>query len=338
MTSRIPILSALAVVVLLVRPSAQEPAAGAFAGWLAGVRSEAVSRGISARTVDAALAGIDVLPVVVERDRDQPELKLTLDQYLKRRLTRDLTNTGRTMMKRHAGLLARVAARYGVEAPVTAAIWGLESNYGRFSGTRPTVATLVTLAYDRHRPALFREELFAALKVLDRGDIDTGRMKGSWAGAMGQPQFMPSSYLEFAVDFDGDRRADIWSSPADVFASIANYLAVHGWVGGQRWGRAVRMDRATAARVAGRITLRPAASCQALRDLSMPQKLSWWKQLGVKTAAGRALPSGDVLASLLVIDGRRYLVYANYEALLSYNCAHAYAFSVTSLADRLARR
>ena len=213
------------------------------------MRSEAAARGIREETLALALSGVEPLPVVVERDQQQPEFKLSLDAYLKRRLTKATVRTARAQHDRHRALLRRIQRAYGVDPATLVAVWGLESNFGRFSGVRPTIATLATLVYEPRRSQYFREELFQALAILDWGDIDVARMRGSWAGAMGQPQFMPSSYTRFAVDFDGDGRRDIWSSPPDVFASIANFLKAHGWVPGVRWGREVRVPRAAEARL-----------------------------------------------------------------------------------------
>jgi membrane-bound lytic murein transglycosylase B len=321
---------------LSVSASGQEAPAVPFAEWLAGVRAEGLARGISARTLDQALAGVEHLPVVLERDRTQPELKLSLKQYLDRRVTTRMVTKGREMARRHAALLKRVSDAFGVPSAVIVAIWGQESNYGAFQGTRPVVSALATLAYDPRRPSLFREELLSALTILDRGDIALNRLTGSWAGAMGQPQFMPSSYLKFAVDFDGDTRRDIWGSPADIFASIANYLKEHGWIADLRWGRPVRVDKKTAALLADRTSRVIEDRCEAKRTISEPLPYTEWTSLGVKAAEGGPLPKTDVGGSLLLIDGQYFLVTANYLALLDYNCAHNYTLSVARLADRIA--
>ena len=305
-----------------------------FDQWLAALRTEALARGISERTVAAALDGLEPLPVVVERDRTQAETTLTIDQYLKRRLTTRLVRTARQMAARHRTLLARVSADYGVPAPIIVAIWGLESNFGRFTGTRPTIASLATLAYDGRR-TLFREELFSALRIIDEEGIPVGDLKGSWAGAMGQAQFMPSSYLEHAVDHDKDGRRNIWTSLPDVFASMANYLKANGWVTGVRWGREVSLSKTVAERVAASVPPRGTGPCQAVQMLSEPRPVSEWRQLGVRLAGGSALPVSEISASLVRLDRRSYLVYQNYETLLAYNCAHPYALSVAMLADRI---
>jgi membrane-bound lytic murein transglycosylase B len=238
------------------------------------------------------------------------------------------------MLVRHRALLGTVGDRYGVSPQIIVSVWGLESNFGRFTGVRPTVAALATLAWDPRRSAFFRGELFDALEILNRGDIDLPEMRGSWAGAMGQPQFMPSSYLEFAQDFDGDGRRDIWSSSADVFASIANYLHRHGWSTGQTWGHEVRVSGEAARRIAERVARRE-GTCQAARDMTIALPLSQWQQLGVRLPGGKALPAGADEAALVAGAKRQFLVYQNYDALLAYNCAHSYALSVTLLADRM---
>jgi membrane-bound lytic murein transglycosylase B len=211
----------------------------------------------------------------------------------------------------------------------------MESNFGRFSGVRPTVPALATLAWDPRRAAFFRGELFNALEILDRGDIDLGRLKGSWAGAMGQVQFMPSSYLKFAEDFDGDGKRDIWSTPGDVFASIANYLKGHGWAADQDWGREVKVTPEAAKRIARDVAPR-SGSCQATRNMSVALPTSRWAELGVRLPKGQALPKGDAPASLVSGTARHFLVNTNYDAILEYNCAHSYAITVGLLGDAIA--
>jgi membrane-bound lytic murein transglycosylase B len=303
-----------------------------FSEWLAGVRAEALARGIRQEVVEEALGQIDEpLAESIERDREQPETVLPLEAYIAARVRASTVRTGRQMLQRHRALLARVSKTYGVPAPVIVALWGIESNFGRLTGAEPTVPVLTTLAWDPRRADFFRKELFDALDILNRGEIELKQMRGSWAGAMGQLQFMPSSYLEYAVDFDGDGRRDIWGSPADIFASIANYLNKHGWVRGQRWGREVTVPRARDIDVPRRD-----GSCQAMRDMSVALPLSEWQRLGVRLPHGRPLTQASVAAFLLSGSSRSFLLYDNYDALLAYNCAHAYALSVALLADRIA--
>ncbi len=320
-----------------VQPAPQDSASRpSFAEWIEGVRSEAVARGYRKELVDEALAGVEEpMPVVIERDRTQAETVLSIETYITRQLTARRVRTGREMLAKHKATLDKVEATYGVPARIIGGIWGMESNFGRFSGVRPTIAALATLAWDPRRATYFRRELFNALEILNRGDIDLPRLKGSWAGAMGQPQFMPSSYLQFAEDFDGDGRRDIWTTPDDVFASIANYLKGHGWTPGRPWGREVKVSKEVASRIAGTVARRT-GSCQATRDMTVQLPLAEWQSLGVRTLNGAALPKADIPAALVSGSSRHFLVYSNYDALLEYNCAHAYALSVAMLGDRLA--
>lgn len=307
-----------------------------FSEWLDAVRSEAVSRGIRQEVVDEALANIaEPMSVVLERDRTQAETVLSIERYLSRQLTATRIREGRQKLAAHAATLNKVSGTYGVPATIIGAIWGMESNFGRFTGVRPTIAALATLAWDPRRASYFRGELFNALQIVNRGDIDLPQLKGSWAGAMGQPQFMPSSYLQFAEDFDGDGRRDIWNTPDDVFASIANYLKGHGWTPGQPWGREVSVSALEARHIAGTVARR-AGSCQATRDMTVVLPVTEWQVLGVRTMAGGVLPTSAPDGALVSGSTRHFLVYANYDVLLQYNCAHAYALSVAILGDRLA--
>jgi membrane-bound lytic murein transglycosylase B len=308
-----------------------------FSEWLDGVRAEALSRGIRQEIVDSALNDVtEPSPVVIERDRAQAESVLSLETYIRRRITTTLVRRGRDAFGRYRPMLERVAAQYGVPTRIIAGIWGIESNFGGFSGIRPTVGALATLAWDPRRATFFRGELLDALEILNRGDIEPARLKGSWAGAMGQPQFMPSSYLQYAEDFDGDGRRDIWGSPGDVFASIANYLRGHGWVSGKAWGREVKITKDVATRLASTLAHRT-GGCQATRDMTVPLPLKEWQQRGVRALDGTALPASDAPASLVSGSSRHFLVYENYDALLAYNCSNAYAVSVVVLGERVAR-
>lgn len=313
----------------------QEETRPSFDEWLAGVRAEALERGIRAEVVDEALANVAApVPVVLERDRSQAELVQPLETYISRRLTASIVNTAREMYAKHKDLLEKISERYGVTPAMLVAVWGAESNFGRFSGTYQTVPALTTLAYDPRRATLFRKELFDALEILNRGDVPLAQMRGSWAGAMGQPQFMPSSFLQYAEDFDGDGVRDIWESPADVFASIANYLKGYGWNANQRWGREVKVSSEAGERIAADVAQRT-GTCRATREMNGPLPLEEWQRLGVRTVEGGPLPKADFQASLVSGSTRHFLVYDNYDVLLSYNCAHAYALGVGLLSDRV---
>jgi len=259
----------------------------------------------------------------------------SLEKYIARSLTPRLILAGRAAYANQRELIDQVGERYGVPPRILVAIWGMESNFGRFSGVRPTVPALATLAWDPRRAAFFRGELFNALEILNRGDIDLDHLKGSWAGAMGQVQFMPSSYLQYAEDYDGDGRRDIWSTPGDVFASIANYLKGHGWNPKGTWGREVKVTAESARRIARDVAPRN-GTCQATRNMSVPLPLSKLAELGVRLPNGKPLAKSDEPASLVSGTTRRFLVDANYDAILDYNCAHSYAITVALLGDAIA--
>ena len=335
---RRPLIATMALLASLVAAVVAQDAPATvqadFGVWLQGVRAEALQRGISASTVERALKDLEPEPVVVARDRAQPEHVQSLDDYLAERLASKTLKSANEKHKKYQEVLARIEARYGVPAEVLIAVWGIESNFGKFTGSRPVIKALATLAFDARRPTLFRSELFHALTILDRGDVKLDDLKGSWAGAMGQPQFMPSSYLKHAVDFDGDGRADIWKTESDVFASIANYLKSAGWVNGERWGRPVRVSRAVLDRIERQVPMR-SNGCKAVREMTQARPLSRWASLGVVLTNGQALPKADMEASLVRGVKQHFLVYRNYPALIEYNWSNAYAVSAGMLADRV---
>jgi peptidoglycan lytic transglycosylase B len=326
----------IAPLLLAVALAQDAPSRPSFSDWLGGVRTEAVARGIRPEVVDAALAGVEEpLPVVLERDRAQAETVFSLEYYIARRLTPKLIASGRDAYTKHRDLLDEVGSAYAVPPRIIAAVWGIESNYGRFSGVRPTVAALATLAWDPRRATFFRGELFNALEILNRGDIDLDHLKGSWAGAMGQVQFMPSSYLQYAEDYDGDGHRDIWSTPSDVFASIANYLSGRGWTAGGSWGREVKVTPEASIRIRSGVAMRN-GSCQATRNMTVALPTAQWQKLGVRLPGGRPLPASDALLSLVSGSTRHFLVNSNYDAILEYNCSHSYAITVALLGDAIA--
>lgn len=314
-------------------PAVPAPELPPFDVWLGDLRAEALSRGIRQEVVDAAFADVQPAAQILERDRTQAEFTLDLTGYLKRRLTRPTLRTAQQMHAKHRSLLEKVGRAYGVQPRIITAVWGLESNFGRFAGVRPTIPALATLAYDPRRATLFRNELFSALEIVNRGDIALERLKGSWAGALGQPQFMPSTYLKFSQDFDGDGDRDIWTSLPDVFASIAFYLSEHGWSDKTTWGREVRVPARSRAAVKA-VPLRE-TGCRAERALTEPRSLKHWRKIGLRTTAGAPIPNVTLDGSLITDGSRYFLVYRNYEALLAYNCATSYAISIGMLADTL---
>lgn len=326
-----------ALLTVATTPSTQDPVTAPqqdFAQWLDGVRAEALQRGISQKTVERAFDGLEPEPIVVARDRAQPEQVQSLDTYLKERLSTRTLRSANQMQDKYRDVLTRIDARYGVPPEMMIAIWGIESNFGKFTGSRPVIKALATLAFDARRPTLFRTELFHALTILDQGHVELDDLKGSWAGAMGQPQFMPSSYLKHAVDFNGDGRADIWTTESDVFASIANYLKSAGWVDGERWGRPVRVSRAVLDRIERQVPMR-SSGCKATREMTQARPLPRWSALGVVLTDGKPLPKSDMEASLVRGVKQHFLVYRNYHALIDYNCSNSYAVAAGMLADRV---
>ncbi|MEX2453119.1 MAG: lytic murein transglycosylase [Rhodospirillaceae bacterium] len=306
-----------------------------FGEWLDGVRTEALERGIKPAIVEEALSGVTLNPRLIQRDRNQAEFKLTLERYRNNVVTPTNIDVGRRMADQHRDLLAEVSRRYGVQPRFILAIWGIETRYGAVKADVPLIQSLATLAFDRRRSKFFRGQLFSALEIADRGYMDVGNLFGSWAGAMGQPQFMPSSYLAYAVDFDGDGRRDIWNNLGDVFGSIANYLAKHGWSDDLTWGRPVMVPEAVAANL-GTPERNAAPGCRAKTHAEKP--LSEWHRTGLRRTDGGDLPARDIPAALVRPDAgstEHYLVYRNYSAIMAYNCAHLYAVTVGTLADRI---
>ncbi len=316
-----------------VQPAVEPPVP--FEEWLAEVIDEADDKGFDEALIKEALTGLEPLPRVIQADRTQAELSPGLDRYLSTRLTRPVITRGRELMKQHRTLLDRIERDFKVQRRFVMAIWGMETRYGRITGREPIFRALATLAWEPRRAAYFREELFNALTMVQRGHIDAKSMVGSWAGAMGHPQFMPSSYLKHAVDFDKDGRRDIWKSVPDALASIASYLEGYDWTNDETWGREVRVSAAARAKITGEVKMRT-EGCFAIRNMTERRDLEDWSEFGVRRADGKALPRADVDASLVTTgDGHTFLVYRNYEAILGYNCAHYYALSVAMLADRL---
>ena len=311
-----------------------------FDRWLADFRAEAAGKGISPATLDAALTGLRPLEKVLNRDRKQPEFKLTFETYSARLLKPRTVERGRATMAEHAGLLQRVSDRYGVQPRFIVAIWGVETRYGAIKGGTEVVPALATLAFDRRRSRFFRAQLLDALRMVDKGYIELADMKGSWAGAMGHPQFIPSSYLAFAQDFDGDGRRDIWNNLGDVFASIANYLGQHGWSDAGTWGREVRVPQAVR-RSYDSMLDSTVKGCRALWQATRPRSLGNWQAAGVRRLSGAALPVARLDARLVMPDGpdgKAFLIYRNYESLLRYNCSNLYALTVGLLSDAVGGR
>jgi len=300
-------------------------AEGDFYAFLAGVRRDAIGRGIRAPTVDLALRNVQFLPRVIELDRKQPERTMTFTQYIAKVVSPERKEDARHQLAENRVLLEAISRRYDVEPSIIVALWGLESDFGRLPGNISTISALATLTYDGRRGAYFRSELIAALRILDQGHIRLEDMTGSWAGAMGGPQFMPSSYLDYAVDYDGNRRRDIWNSRGDVLASIANYIRGLGWRGGQSWGQDV---------------LLPVGLNPSFAGLNARRSTGEWSRLGVRAVDAGPLPSRESEAALVMPEGANgpaLLVYANFRAIMKWNPSTYFAVSVGYLADSMAR-
>ncbi len=294
-----------------------------FATWLAAFRQEALGAGIHPATLDAAFAGVQPLPRVLELDQRQPETTITFDTYITRVVSDARVQAGRQHLADDRQLLDEVGAKYGVQPRFIVALWAIETDFGRVQGDYPIVASLATLAYDGRRGAFFRKELIAALKILDQGHIKPEELRGSWAGAMGQTQFMPSTFLAYAVDYGGTGKQDIWHDKRDALASIANYLGNLGWSADYTWGRPVKLPARFDATQLGGQVLKP---------------VDQWAALGVRRADGGPLPAAAIDAGLVQpggADGPTLMVYGNFRAIMKWNRSLYFATAVSYLADRI---
>ncbi len=312
------------VIGLATRPA---PAAELdFATWLEGVREEALAAGITPATLDRALDDLQPLPSVIEHDHQQAEATVPFTHYVQNVVNKRKQAAARQQLAENRALLEEIGKRYGVQPRYIVALWGIETSFGRGSGNFPVIASLATLAYDGRRGAFFRGELIDALKIADEEHIDPKEMRGSWAGAMGQSQFMPSSFLTYAVSYSGDGKRDIWHRRADVFASIANYLARSGWHDDQTWGREVKL---------------PPSFDPSLLGLGVKKPLAEWARLGVRRRDGGKLSDKDIEASLLRPGGDQgpaLLVYDNFRTVMKWNSSTYFASAVGYLADSMEQR
>ena len=305
-----------------------------FDAWLKRLADEAKDRGFKEDLIDRTIAGLEPLPRVIASDRSQAELVVGFNRYLRSHVTTAMIRRGRLMAKQNRTLLTRIEKKYDVQRRFMLAIWGMETRYGAIMGRTPVFQALATLAWEGRRAEFFKGELFNALTMVSKGYIDAPTMTGSWAGAMGHPQFMPSSYLKYAEDFDKDGHRDIWRSTGDTMASIANYLKNFGWDDDETWGREVKVTPAVRARVREEIPQRT-EGCYAKRNMTERRPLTEWQKLGVRLKNGKPLPRSSIKAGLVETDERSFLVYENYDAILEYNCAHYYALTVALLSDQL---
>lgn len=297
-----------------------------FQAWIQQFKQQAVEQGISQNTLDSAFKNVTLNQKVLELDRRQPEFTRTFWQYFDATVTQWRIVKGKHLYQKHRALLDKVTRKYGVPGRYLVAFWGMETNFGGYTGNIPIIESLATLAFDPRRSEFFSKELIEALKILDQGHVKVGQMKGSWAGAMGQCQFMPSNYNRYAVDGDGDGKKDLWNSLEDVFFSAGHFLAELGWQKLENWGREVAL---------------PNGFDYALADNRTARPLSEWAKMGLKLADGRPLPIEDMQARLLLPSdyrGPAFLVFDNFRVIKRWNNSNNYALAVGHLADRIIGR
>lgn len=313
----------LALLLLSALLSAPLEASVDFDHYVTSLKQQALAAGIQPATVTAAFADIRLIEAAIKHDKNQPEFKLTLDSYIPRAVPQWKVKQARALYRQHLPLLTKIGDEYGVQPRFIVALWGIETNFGKLTGNFPLISSLATLAWEGRREAFFKDQLFDALRIIEQGHVSPAAFKGSWAGAMGQVQFMPSSFLKYAVDQDGDGRKDLWGNLADVFGSAANYLHQNGWREDETWGRRVRVPD----------SLKP-----ALFGLEQRKPLQAWQALGVRQLDGSPLPNVDMQASLIRPDdvhGRSYLAYDNYRVLRHWNRSPYFVVAVGTLADRI---
>lgn len=293
--------------------------------WVAEVRQQALDQGISANLFDSAFADIhEPSRQVKNLARSQPEHRLTFSKYLHTRADNYRVAMGRKQYAKHQALLERIGNDFGVDPCFIVAFWGMETSYGTYMGDFPVIKSLATLAYDSNRQDFFRKQLFLALHIVNEGHVSLSRFKGEWAGASGQPQFLPSSWVEFAVDYDQDGRKDIWDSKADVFASIANYMKKNGWRKNEPWALHVKL---------------PANFDTQLEGKTITKPVSEWNAMGVRTEEGQPLPDQGLQASIVQpFGGPVFLAYPNYKMILRYNNSIYYAGAIGYMADKICNR
>jgi membrane-bound lytic murein transglycosylase B len=301
-----------------------------FDQWVVDARAEALSKGISEATVNAAFQGLTPNQRVIELDRKQPEGTMTFARYRERIVNQTRIDKGREMFKKHADKLSRLEEIYGVQPQYVMALWGIETNFGGNTGGMDVIRSLSTLAWEGRRAEFFRGELMDALRIIDQGHISRDEMTGSWAGALGQVQFMPSSFKRLAIDGNNDGRKDIWNDLDDAFASAANYLVKNGWHAGERWGREVILPSGFDQNLVTTNTREP-----------IEKSLAQWQAIGLQTMSKNPIPVVDDMDGYIVMPddagGPAYLVYNNYSTIMRWNRSTYFATSVGLLADAIAQ-
>lgn len=302
-----------------------QAATPSWESWVNEVRDEALHQGISQNVLDKAFAGIhEPSRKVKSLAHSQPEHRLTYSKYLHSRVDNYRIIMGRKYYAQNKALLEQIGQRFGVDPCFIVSFWGMESSYGSYMGNFPVIQSLATLAFDSTRKDFFRKELFLGLHILNDGQVTLEHFKGEWAGASGQPQFLPSSWVQYAIDYDGDGRRDIWESKPDVFASVANYMKQNGWQAGEPWAIEVKL---------------PANFDRALEGKTIIKPVSTWNEIGVRTLDGKALPYQQLNASIVQpIGGPVFLAFPNYKMILRYNNSIYYAGAIGYLADKICNR
>ena len=308
-----------------------------FKQYVAQLKKEALTQGFEQPLIDESFAKVKFHKRAVAADRKQPEKVETLDTYLPKRVPSWKVKKARILYKEHKEILTQIGNDYAVQPRFIVALWGLETNFGKFTGGYNVVSALSTLAYEGRREVFFKKQLWAALTILDEGHIKIDNMKGSWAGAMGQNQFMPTSFLAYAVDGDGDGKKDIWQNQVDIFASMANYLQKEGWNDDLTWGRQVKLPENFNTLLA--IPKNTGSRKNWLKAWAQKEKtLAQWQALGIRRTDGTNLPNVDIKAALVFPDdekGRAYLAYDNYKSLMHWNLSYYFVSSVGHLSDRI---
>lgn len=308
-----------------------------FKEYVAQLKKEALAQGFEPSLIASSFAQVKFHKRAVTADRKQPEKVETLDTYLPKRVPSWKVKKARSLYKKHQKMLNEIGHKYNVQPRFIVALWGLETNFGKFTGGYNVVSALSTLAYEGRREAFFKKQLWAALTILKQGHINIDNMKGSWAGAMGQNQFMPTSFLAYAVDGNGDGKKDIWHDQVDIFSSMANYLQKEGWNDELTWGRQVKLPQNFDISLA--IPRNTGSRKNWLKAWSNTEKtLAEWQALGVRRTDGTNLPNVDIKAALVFPDdenGRVYLAYDNYKSLMHWNLSYYFVSSVGHLSDRI---
>ena len=324
----VSLFTVITVFTIINLSSLQADEQGSFEDWLIYIENLALTEGISKDTINNSIKNITQNERVLELDRSQPEFTLTLEKYLSNTTPASRVKKGKKLYKENKNILEKVSNEFGVQPRFLLALWGIETSFGKFTGSFNVIRSLSTLSHDLRRRDFFTEELINALKIINEGHVDAENMMGSWAGAMGQNQFMPSSFLSYAIDYNKDEKKDIWTTLDDVFASSANYLSSSGWDNNLTWGREV-------------ITTKPKNKdliTTSAKKIEISRKLSEWSELGVLKTNGEKHPNKNLDAYLVFPegeDGKKFLVYENFKVIMKWNRSLFFGISVGTLSDMI---